>query len=732
MRRFAIYVLSTLLIAAVSATAPAADARPGIPRLGIEIPAVRAAALTKEAGRLNELLSQVRSKLNPTDQALLPDVEIFIKAVDYAVRGREFYHPRELGWADEQLELADERLTQLRDEKHPWTSTHGLVVRGFRSQLDDSVQPYGLVIPEDIDLTKPTPLYVWLHGRGDQALDVQFIHQRRTSAGQIQPAGAIVLHPYARYCNGYKSAGEVDVFEAIEATCAAYNIDRDRIVLCGFSMGGAGVWHLGAHYADRWAAMSPGAGFVDVRRYQNITDDKLPSWYEQTLWGQYDVPEYVRNLLNVPLVAYSGELDKQKAAADIMEEALKQEGLTMTHVVGPGVAHKYEPAALAEVLSRLKTFEQQGLDHYPESVHFQTRTLRYHRCHWVDLQGLAEHWRDARVDATRQESDRIEVSTSNVTRLRLTSPWSEAPSTVVTISIDGQTIDVAPDDWAAGVLLQKSPQGWRRADHASNSRTTLTKSPGLQGPIDDALLSPFLVVRPTGKGAHPAVDAWVAEELSRFRERWRRHFRGEVREVDDRDLTDEQIAKYNLLLWGDPSSNSVIAKLADRLPIKWNAQAIRTPEKSWPADSHTLAMIYPNPLPAGQGRYIVLNSGMTFREAHDRTNSLQNPKLPDWAVLDLSVPPNEESPGRVADAAFFDEAWRYQSKRELPLAQTAAPMSEAERAVRTIPTKISGTYAGGELIELRVRDRMAYVVKPTGKVHPERRLQKWARLRVGL
>ena len=31
-------------------------------------------------------------------------------------------------------------------------------------------------------------------------------------------------------------------------------------------------------------------GFVDVKRYQNLSGDKLPSWYEQKLWGWYDVP----------------------------------------------------------------------------------------------------------------------------------------------------------------------------------------------------------------------------------------------------------------------------------------------------------------------------------------------------------------------------------------------------------------------------------------------------------
>ncbi len=49
------------------------------------------------------------------------------------------------------------------------------------------------------------------------------------------------------------------------------------------------------------------------------------------------------------------------------------------------------------------------------------------------------------------------------------------------------------------------------------------------------------------------------------------------------------------------------------------------------------------------------------------------------------------------------------------------PKSDADRAALMIPTKISGTYRGGELVELRVRDRMAYVVKPTGTVDPQKR-----------
>src|SRR5207237_6741082 len=122
-------------------------------------------------------------------------------------------------------------------DDRPWRRATGLVVRGYRSMIDRSVQPYGLVIPENHDFAKPCPLYVWLHGRGDKNTDLHFLYERATKVGQIAPPGAIVLHAFGRQCVGYKGAGEVDVREAVESVKREYSIDPNRMVLIGFSMG---------------------------------------------------------------------------------------------------------------------------------------------------------------------------------------------------------------------------------------------------------------------------------------------------------------------------------------------------------------------------------------------------------------------------------------------------------------------------------------------------------------
>ncbi|MGE0377861.1 MAG: prolyl oligopeptidase family serine peptidase [Planctomycetaceae bacterium] len=604
--------------------------------------------------QLEQRLGQVQERFRRhADHPLAPDVEVFVTAVRLALKFSEFYGEDDPHRAMELLHAAADRLDALGTGTAPWTDAHGLIVRGYRSSIDDSVQPYGLVIPEGLDLTKPAPLYVWLHGRGDQTTNLSFLHQRQTQPSQVTPQHAIVLHPWGRYCLGYKSAGEIDVWDAVEHTASQYNIDRRRIVLIGFSMGGAGCWHLGAHYPDRWVAMSPGAGFVETARYQNINPDDVV-WYERRLWGMYDVPRYVRNLFNLPVVAYSGENDKQIQAARVMEEAFAAEGAQLNHRIGPGMGHRYHPETLAAILEEMQTACDRGLDPAPRRITLQTQTLRYHRVHWVDVQRLEEHWRDSRVDAAQSADGKLQLTTRNIAALRLTPAGLAEPAEV---SIDGQTLQVVPDKvelTGRPVLRLVKQDGRWSAGEPDPAKPA--KRPGLQGPIDDAFLDPFLVVIASGRSSHPNVQQWVEFEQQHFLDRWEALFRGQARVKRDVDVTSDDLARYHLVLWGDPTSNKVLSRIAERLPIRWTQEAIIVGDQRFPAAEHVLTMISPNP--EAPDRYVVLNSGPTFREGHDRTNSLQNPKLPDWAVLELSQPPDALSPGGVVAADFFDESWQ--------------------------------------------------------------------------
>jgi predicted esterase len=698
-----LYLVTFVPLAAQETIPPIART---LPPPGIEIPADKLQPIMAATKQLGERLTSI------ADHELYADVALFHKALSYATENGEFYDLKELKTANDLLTEGNRRLDILINKQTPdWTTKVGATVRGFRSVIDGSIQPYGVVVPAGLKLPKvgepPIPIYVWLHGRGDKQTDLQFVGQRLTKPGEFVPTNGIVVHPFGRHCNAFKFAGETDVLEVIDVAGNAYSpvsekdsvIKLPPVVLAGFSMGGAGAWHLGAHYPACWRAVSPGAGFAETARYQNITPDKLPSWYEQKLWGLYDVPGYVRNLFNVPVIAYSGELDKQIQAARIMEEAYAGEGKKLEHRIGPGMGHKYHPDVLKQLTLDLQQASMAPVRWSGPKITFQTRTLRYpgpamiandegyEFCAPFVITGIDQHWQDSRLDLVWKTDDpdkrfsrelgdvpQIElaavdhIETQHIRSFMLNTSLEEKAKGTVTI--DGQSVTITiPDEFfnifPGFVEIVKTDGRWQQKI-GKDKNPTLTKTCFLQGPIDDAFYDPFLVVVPSGKSKHPAVERWVQFELAHFKDRWRRLFRGDVRIKQDTELTKEDYEKYHLIAWGDTDSNALIKSVADKLPVQWSSDKLAIGGKSFDSAGHVPVLIYPNPHPdaAGMNRYIVINSGPTYREGHDSSNSLQTPKLPDWAIVDLSVLPDAKAPGRIAEAGFFDEQWRYQDRKQ--------------------------------------------------------------------
>ncbi len=178
----------------------------------------------------------------------------------------------------------------------------------------------------------------------------------------------------------------------------------------------------------------------------------------------------------------------------------------------------------------------------------------------------------------------------------------------------------------------------------------------MQGPIDDAFWDCFIMVKPTGTPMHEATGTWVAGEMAHAIDHWRRQFRGEAIVKTDTEITDDDIAASNLALWGDPASNKVLAKIIDKLPLKWNGKELGFGEQWRDVTHHVPVMIYPNPL--NPKKYVVLNSGFTFREYDYLNNARQVPKLPDYVIIDVSIPPDARKPGGIALAGFFNEEWK--------------------------------------------------------------------------
>ena len=253
-----------------------------------------------------------------------------------------------------------------------------------------------------------------------------------------------------------------------------------------------------------------------------------------------------------------------------------------------------------------------------------TYTTRYSRCFAAEIDGLEKHYARAEVSMLR-ENDRIAVATDNVSRLRLDSLPAASR-----IEVDGQEIATGA---RSPLLLQRVDGSWTSAPSAADWRGPApVKRPGLQGPIDDAFLSAFVAVAPSGESPNPGVAAAAGERLAAFQREFPKWLRGDVPAVADMDVTEADIREKHLVLFGDPHSNRILAKIAGELPIRWDSAAVRIGARSFDAARHILVMIAPNPL--NPDRYVVLNTGHTFGEAEFRgTNALLFPRLGDYAAL---------------------------------------------------------------------------------------------------
>ena len=634
---------------------------------------------------LQEKLSRLRPASDPTgspEQADgFADADIFQKGIAWTLRYETTFAATDAASLKKALERGHQRADALLAKRLPWTSRNGKVLRGYVSAVDGSTQPYGVIIPAGYDGSRPMRLDVVLHGSSKPTGFSELRFGVRFDEGDDEAKTSpvedyIEMHPLGRVENCYRWAGETDVFEAIEAVCRNYRIDRDRIVLRGMSMGASGTWHLGLKHPDRFVALGPYCGYVDTHRFSEtplknfVKVGPLPPHQERIL-HMLDSVDYAANARMVPAIGAIGDKDIFFQAHEIMREAMKNEGLEMVNLISPGTGHVIDPVTHREQMKRIGGFAAKGIDHAPRELRFVTWTLKYNRCHWVELLGLGAHYERAEFLAYASPNGTVVVSESeNITQFAIHPPMLQDPE--ARFCIDGGYIALPsrkPGDAARSLVFSKHDGKWK-VDGTREWVVLAGKRPGLQGPIDDAFTSPFLCVRGTGDAWNPAVAAWSDASLRRFACEWARYMRGDLPVKNDTEVTEADVRTKNLILFGDPGSNVWIRKVLPKLPVAWSRDEVRIANTARPAKDHAPALICANPLDGAGGRYIVINSGHTFHEQEFASvNYLLFPRLGDWAVVhavpgaEKWQPASGQFPEEIIEAGIFDERWRVPAEK---------------------------------------------------------------------
>lgn len=156
------------------------------------------------------------------------------------------------------------------------------------SKVFAALLPPPLALPDDWDGITPVPLIIALHGHGGRA--VNFPKLWRHSASRKR---AIVVAPWG-HSPIYGGSSWTDLFEAetivdltIDWVAEHYPIDRQRIVLSGFSQGGYMSYAIAVRRPELFAGVIPmGSGYARSFNKPPEAGEHRPRYYFMV--GVYD------------------------------------------------------------------------------------------------------------------------------------------------------------------------------------------------------------------------------------------------------------------------------------------------------------------------------------------------------------------------------------------------------------------------------------------------------------
>ena len=507
----------------------------------------------------------------------------------------------------------------------------------YRSEADGADVAFAVRSPPRVDGIEFYPLVVVLNGGPRILPNEKFPHfQVRPSRNRIW---------------GYRAISTYDAMQVVAFMKRNYPIDANRIYLVGSSAGGSGAMHLASCYPDEFAAVLP------------------------LIAAGNNYP--LRNFSNLPVAFHHGDRDWTSSICNARVQAQRMQalGCPTTLEEYPGAGHGV-PGSHESLMTWL--FEQRR-NPAPRTIRHDCEAPSLGRSYWLRIREFDDPHQRAYVEAEINDGIAT-IHTKNVVALSLA---LDLIGDVSEVQIDESKLPASAHYVLDKGVLDKGvldkgvlDKGrWKIADAPQKPQLRRYEAGGATNLYQG---EPLLIVYGTGGDYTNQLRA-AAQKLAAYGGPTHTAMGGHrFPVVADEALTDEQQARCNLILIGQPNENRVTRSLWPRLPASIEDKALVVAGRApLPLENQVLSLLHPNPDHPKRLLYILApfaDKGVLDRfsrlpqyflsgsEGFDRVSQ------PDLVVQDVQY--------RIARHMQFGKDWRWLN---MPGADTPIPAGFNER-----------------------------------------------------
>lgn len=461
----------------------------------------------------------------------------------------------------------------------------------FRSGIDSSVQYFSIFPPKNFEAQKRYHALLTLHGA-----NVEADYHITTYS---QKDWAFIVAPTNRRPHGFawQDVGRLDALEVLDLALENYPIDPSKVILTGHSMGGQGVWHIGAFHPDRFMGLAPAAGWSSFEAYfpthlQKAKSLGQPAMLSIFARGSLDSnnPYFMRNLRELPLSITQSSRDPVvppfharrffKLAKEYAMKAQLREIETDEHwcreplINGKGYDCVDSPSDFRFIRGHQ---ERRGFDSNEVEVHVNNLSINQD-FGWLKLLAQSKVLSPTSLNA-KVHDKKLEIRSSNLTDISVSKDKLK--------KIGNHKV----------VWNGKTPQQQVNKDHIVFSlRENLEDLPrkfrnslSQYGTINSVFHKPYAIVIGTiGSESDSEELIHLARLVSN---RVWATANAYIPVFLDHEMTEQKKAFFNLVLLGSGSRNSLSGKIIEENPLFRDKQF----SKILQSPNHALVSVWPSP-----------------------------------------------------------------------------------------------------------------------------------------